>query len=59
LTNKGGTVILADQMVVSFWSALLRRGYFATEQIKRDLEPGLKNYFLSGLTKDPSLPLQL
>jgi hypothetical protein len=58
LTNNGGTVI-ADQMVASFWSALLRRGYFVTEQMKRDLEPGLKNYFLSGLTKDRSLPLQL
>ena len=54
-----GTAVLVEQMARIFWSTLLRRGYFATANLKEGLEPELKKYFLSGLTNDPSLPLLL
>lgn len=54
-----GANVLTEQMITSFWAALLRQGYYATQQLQQDLEPQLRRYFLSGITKDPSLPLSL
>jgi hypothetical protein len=50
---------IAAAMVDSFWSHLLRRGYFATKAIKSELTPDLEKYFLSGVLQDLTTPLQL
>jgi hypothetical protein len=50
---------IAAAMVNSFWSHLLRWGYFATKAIKSELTPDLEKYFLSGVSQDLTTPLQL
>jgi hypothetical protein len=54
-----GPEAIALAMVDSFWSHLLRRGYFATKAIKTELAPDLEKYFLSGVSRDLTTPLQL
>lgn len=54
-----GPEAVAKDMVQSFWEHLLRLGYFATKAIKADFTPNLTKYFLSGLSRDPTIPIHL
>ncbi len=54
-----GPEALAEQMVLSFWSHLLRHGYFATSAINERLSVGLKDFFLSGISSGPHIPIHL
>jgi hypothetical protein len=56
--DKGPEAIV-QEMVQSFWSHLLRHGYFATSAMKEKLNADLKQFFLSGITNDLKTPLQL
>lgn len=40
---------LVSEMINSFWSHVLRYGYFPTSRIQQLLEPQLRSFFLSGL----------
>lgn len=57
LTNGPEQVV--EDMLQSFWSHLLRLGYFCTERIQKELSCNLKTYFMSGLSPDPNMPLKL
>jgi hypothetical protein len=54
-----GPESIVKEMMESFWSHLLRHGYFATPFIKTALDPDLEKFFLSGITSDLNIPLQL
>jgi hypothetical protein len=54
-----GPIAIVRKMIESFWHHLLRRGYFATFTMKEALTPGLEKFFLSGITNDETIPLQL
>jgi hypothetical protein len=54
-----GPHAIVQEMIKSFWSHLLRNGYFCTSAIKATLEQDLERFFLSGITKDVNIPLQL
>lgn len=54
-----GPHVVVEDMLQSFWSHLLRHGYFATESMQEEMTPHLIEYFLSGLSSDPSIPLNL
>jgi hypothetical protein len=54
-----GPHAIVQEMIHSFWSHLLRNGYFCTSAIKATLEQDLERFFLSGITKDVNIPLQL
>ena len=54
-----GPKAIASQMVESCWSHLLRHGYFTTPALKEKLSPELQRFFLSGMTHDLKVPLQL
>jgi hypothetical protein len=56
--EEGHTAIVR-KMIESFWHHLLRRGYFASLTMKQALTPGLEKFFLSGITNDEAIPLQL
>lgn len=58
--NKNGTNGIVQNMVMTFWSHLLRHGgYFASAKMKEQLSPALERYFLSGLRQNPNVPLKL
>mmetsp|Transcript_17032 Transcript_17032/g.25333 ORF Transcript_17032/g.25333 Transcript_17032/m.25333 type:complete len:80 (-) Transcript_17032:1741-1980(-) len=46
-------------MMESFWGHMLRFGYYSSASIKAELSPTLEKFFLSGVSKDLSIPLQL
>jgi hypothetical protein len=54
-----GPEALVQGMVKSFWSHLLRQGYFATPAICSEFTPDLEKYFLSGIAQNPNIPLLL
>jgi hypothetical protein len=54
-----GPEIIVEKMMDSFWSHLLRHGYFATATMKKNLDADLERFFLSGIAKDLKIPLQL
>lgn len=54
-----GPEALVQGMVKSFWSHLLRHGYFATPAICSEFTPDLEKYFLSGIAQNPNIPLLL
>jgi hypothetical protein len=54
-----GPEAIVQEMVQSFWSHLLRHGYFATNAMKEKLNADLKQFFLSGIAHDLKIPLQL
>lgn len=54
-----GAYQVAHDMVDACWRLVLQQGYFATAQLRDAISPELHKYFLSGLTSDLSLPLQL
>ena len=54
-----GPEAIVQEMISSFWSHLLRHGYFATKAMKEVLNPNLQHFFLSGITHDVKIPLQL
>eukprot|EP00980_Cylindrotheca_fusiformis_P015074 scaffold4157_cov136-Cylindrotheca_fusiformis.AAC.24 len=56
---KEGPEDVAKEMIASFWSHMLRNGYFATHSLKMLLECDLQRFFLSGITSDVRIPLQL
>jgi hypothetical protein len=54
-----GAQAIVKKMITSCWSHLLRHGYFATPTMKGLLEKELETFFLSGITHDLKIPLQL
>ena len=54
-----GPEAIVEAMILSFWSHLLRHGYYATRDMQEKLKKELKVFFLSGLTHDVRIPLQL
>lgn len=56
---EGGPEKLVEEMLQSFWSKMLRQGYFATPTLKSILKDDLQRFFLSGMTSDVRIPLKL
>jgi hypothetical protein len=56
---RHGPEMVVEDMILSCWSHLLRHGYFATQAMKDRLSVDLKEFFLSGITSGPNIPLQL
>lgn len=56
---RQGPEEVVQSMVQSFWSHLLRHGYFATQAMKDRLSEDLKEFFLSGISNGPNLPIYL
>ena len=54
-----GLQAVVKKMTQSFWSHLLRFGYFATTTMKTHFNPELERFLFSGLTSDANLPLKL
>jgi hypothetical protein len=54
-----GPKAIVEEMIQSFWSHLLRHGYFVTGTMKEELNADLERFFLSGITHDVKIPLQL
>ena len=59
LLLEQGPEALVQDMIQSFWSHLLRHGYFATPAIRNEFTPDLEKYFLSGIAQNPNIPLLL
>jgi len=59
VTRTNGLERIVSGMSASFWSSLLRQGYFAIDQLRSQLISHLEKYFLSGLVKDIHAPIQL
>jgi hypothetical protein len=56
---EGGPKAVVEEMLQSFWLHMLRHGYFATPALKSILKDDLARFFLSGITSDVRIPLQL
>lgn len=54
-----GAEAVSELMVDTFWTQLLRQGYFCATEIQTLLAPSLNHYFLSGVTRDSTVPIQL
>lgn len=54
-----GPEAMCQEMISSFWQGLLEFGYYASPILKNKMTPSIFNYFMSGVTSDPSLPLLL
>lgn len=54
-----GPDAMVQGMINSFWSHLLRYGYFASGEMKTWFNDDLKEFFLSGLAPNPHTPLLL
>jgi hypothetical protein len=54
-----GPQAIVKKMIASCWSHLLRHGYFTTPAMKGLLEKELDTFFLSGITHDLKIPIQL
>ena len=54
-----GPEALVQEMTLLLWSHMLRHGYFATQSMKDRLSADLEEFFLSGITNGPNVPLQL
>ncbi len=52
---------LVSEMIESFWTFVVRNGYFATRKLQGVLESKLRSFFLAGITtgKNSNLPLPL
>lgn len=48
---------IVNLMADTFWKEMLQRGYFASASARAAIEPSLKRYIESGLTKNPSVPM--
>ena len=59
LHGDGGPEAVANSMVKSFWSNILKEGYFASDYIKDNVTSCLYNFFLSGLVQDIHIPFKL
>lgn len=59
LAVQQGPEAVAAAMTYHFWEQLLRRGYYATESLQKAMSPDLEKFFLSGISRDTSLPLIL
>lgn len=59
IAMEQGPEAIVQEMILSFWSHLLRHGYFATSAMKEKLNADLNEFFLSGITHDVKIPLQL
>eukprot|EP00934_Nitzschia_sp_Nitz4_P006049 Nitzschia sp. Nitz4//scaffold287_size23745//7628//10152//NITZ4_008458-RA/size23745-snap-gene-0.22-mRNA-1//1//CDS//3329545763//6039//frame0 len=54
-----GPSVIVEQMIRSFWSHMMRQGYYATDAMKGQINEELEPFFLSGLTENTKLPLKL
>mmetsp|Transcript_7644 Transcript_7644/g.11115 ORF Transcript_7644/g.11115 Transcript_7644/m.11115 type:complete len:851 (-) Transcript_7644:515-3067(-) len=54
-----GPEAVALDMIKTFWSNLLRLGYFATESIQADFTPQVRSFFLSGIADNVNIPILL
>ena len=54
-----GPDALCQQMESTYWKGLLEFGYYASPKIKGEMAPFLRQYFMSGITKNQNLPLLL
>eukprot|EP00978_Attheya_sp_CCMP212_P010188 scaffold24468_cov47-Attheya_sp.AAC.4 len=54
-----GPEAIAEAMIESFWSNVLRHGYFATTEIRNEFTDDLRKFFLSGIAHDLTTPLKL
>ncbi len=52
---------LVKEMIESFWTFVIRKGYFATAKLQGVLESTLSSFFMAGITSgdDSNLPLPL
>lgn len=56
---RQGPEAVVEEMVETFWSHLIRQGYFATKALKDQFNLDLHEFFLSGLAEDTKLPVLL